>query len=390
MSVTVISDKCIGCRKCLKACSFSAIDMLEKKAIINDACTACMACISACPVDAIEMRNEKKGNINLADYKHVWVYVEQRDGKIEPVGIELIGEGRKIADLKNVELHAVVIGNDLDAIGNELSFYPLDKVLLLENPKLKDFSTLGYARALSDEANKRKPEIILIGATTLGRDLAPRVSARLQTGLTADCTKLEVDSVDGKLMQTRPAFGGNIMATIICPQHRPQMSTVRPGVMEKAVKGSNKNPIEKVAVTLHTSDEAVKIVKKMIAESSELPINEASIIVAAGRGAAKAEGIELLKKFAHSLGGVLGASRAVVDNGLVGHHLQVGQTGTTVRPKLYFACGISGAIQHVAGMNESECIVAINKDPDAPIFKYADYGIVGDIYDVIPQLMKEL
>lgn len=390
MSVTVISDKCIGCRKCLKACSFSAIDMVEKKAIINDACTACMACVSACPVDAIEMKAEKKSNINLADYKHVWVYVEQRDGKIEPVGIELIGEGRKIADLKKVELHAVVIGANLQSIGEELSHYPVDKVLLLENEKLSDYSTAGYATALASTATNRKPEIILIGATTLGRDLAPRVSARLQTGLTADCTRLEVDPADGKLMQTRPAFGGNIMATIVCPQHRPQMSTVRPGVMEKAIKGAKKNVVEKITVVLQPNDDAVKIIKKMIAESTEMPINEASIIVAAGRGAAKAEGIALLRKFAHSLGGVLGASRAVVDNGLVGHHLQVGQTGTTVRPKLYFACGISGAIQHVAGMNESECIVAINKDPDAPIFKYADYGIVGDIYDVIPQLMKDL
>lgn len=391
MSVCVLSDKCIGCRKCLKACSFDAIMMQDKKAVINDACTACMACISSCPVNAIEFKSEKKAAVNIADYKHVWVYVEQREGKIEAVGIELIGEGRKIADLKKVELHAIVIGSELQQIGAELSHYPVDKVLLLEHRNLKDFSTLGYARALSDEAIKRKPEIILIGATTLGRDLAPRVSARLQTGLTADCTKLEVDLTDGKLMQTRPAFGGNVMATIVCPNNRPQMSTVRPGVMEKAVKGeSKKNVVENVQVALHDQDHAIKLVKKILHDQTELPINEATIIVAAGRGAGKKEGIELLKSFATNLGGVLAGSRAVVDNGMLGHHLQVGQTGTTVRPKLYFACGISGAIQHVAGMNESECIIAINKDPDAPIFKYADYGIVGDIYEVIPQLMKDM
>ena len=391
MSVTVISDKCIGCRKCLKACSFSAIDMLEKKAIINDACTACMACISACPVDAIEMRNEKKGNINLADYKHVWVYVEQRDGKIEPVGIELIGEGRKIADLKKVELHAVVIGSELDAIGNELSFYPLDKVLLLENPKLKDFSTLGYARALSDEANKRKPEIILIVATTLGRDLAPRVSARLQTGLTADCTKLEVDLVDGKLMQTRPAFGGNIMATIICPDHRPQMSTVRPGVMLKLERNtSNTGDVIDFDADLNAQDLNVEVLEIVKEDHKKVNIEDAKVLVSAGRGIGSKENMSPLYDLADELKGEVSGSRAVIDNAWLDKDRQVGQTGKTVRPDLYFACGISGAIQHIAGMEESELIIAINKNPDAPIFEVADLGIVGDVAKVLPLLTEEL
>ncbi len=390
MGIKILEDKCIGCKLCLKACNFNSLEMCDKKAKVIDGCTACMACVSVCPVNAIEPLQGAQSSINIADYKGVWVYGEQRDGKLEPVTIELIGEGRKIANIKKVPLSVLVIGSEITGIADELAQYEVDSVLALDNEDLKDYSTQAYTTAISNLANERKPEIILIGATTLGRDLAPRISARLKTGLTADCTTLEVDPEDGKLKQTRPAFGGNIMATIVCPNHRPQMSTVRPGVMEKGVKTSKKANIENIAVKATPQDLLVKIIDKVIHESSEMPITEAPVLVAAGRGAGSKEGLEILQQLAHKMGGVIVGSRATVDEGLLPHSKQVGQTGTTVRPKLYIACGISGAIQHVAGMQDSEFIVAINKDPDAPIFKIADVGIVGDINDVIPNLLNQL
>lgn len=392
MAIRVITDKCIGCGICVKVCPFDAIDMIDKKATIKDNCTLCGQCVEACPVDAIVKDEEEvQSKINIDDYKGVWVFAEQRSGEVLNVSIELLGEGRKIADKRGVELSAVLLGKDLDENAEKLVKYGADKVLKVDHEKLENYTTDAYAKVISDLIEDKKPEIMLIGATTIGRDLGPRVSAKVATGLTADCTRLEIDEEDGKLLQTRPAFGGNLMATIVCPNNRPQMSTVRPGVMEKAKYNENAvGTIENIEVEFKDGDLKTEVLEIVKSEKETVALDEAPIIVAGGRGVQTIEGFELLEKLSEKLGGVVGASRAAVDEGWIEHSHQVGQTGTTVRPKLYIAAGISGAIQHLAGMQSSDCIVAINKNPDAPIFKVADYGIVGDLFEVIPELLEAL
>lgn len=325
------------------------------------------------------------------DYKDVWIFAEQREGKILNVSLELLGEGRKIANKLNVELTAVLLGNKLDKLSQELVNHGADRVLSVDDEFLKIYTTEAYTRVISELIEERKPEIVLIGSTAIGRDLAPRIAARVKTGLTADCTSLDIDEEDGNLLMTRPAFSGNLMATIICSSHRPQMSTVRPGVMGKAKFEPNSNgKIEKIGFELQEKDrntEVIDIIKKI---KSEVALEDAEIIVSGGRGLGNKGGFAVIKELADLLGGEVGSSRGAVDAGWIAQNHQVGQTGKTVRPKIYIACGISGAIQHLAGMNGSECIVAINKDKDAPILKVAHYGIVGDLYEVIPNLIKYL
>lgn len=330
-------------------------------------------------------------DIDLKSYNDVWVIGEQIDGKIHSVTIELLGEGRKLADALNKKLIAVVAGYDIEKEAQKLLNYGADGVYYIEHELLKDFSTDGYSISIADAIKNKKPEIVLIGATSIGRDIGPRIAAKIGTGLTADCTKLEIDADDGKLLQTRPAFGGNLMATIICPKNRPQMSTVRPGVMEKAkysdiVKGS----VEKIAPNITKDDIRVDIVEKLESSKKKVNLIDAKIIVSGGRGLKSPEKFELIRALAEKLGGEVGSSRACVDAGWIESFHQVGQTGTTVRPDLYIACGISGAIQHIAGMSESKYIVAINKDPNAPIFKVCDYGIVGDLNEVIPAIIESV
>lgn len=331
------------------------------------------------------------GNFDINQYKDIWVFAEQRDGRLTPVVIELLGEGRKLADVKGIKLNAILLGDDVSGLADELIAYGAETVYIAQSPLLKNFTTDAYTKVIVDAVNQIKPEIMLIGATHIGRDLAPRMASRLNTGLTADCTKLEIDEEDGKIKQTRPAFGGNIMATIICPDNRPQMSTVRPGVMDKALRDDERKG-DKVYldIDLKESDIRTKIIEIVKSAKDRVSLTDADIIVSGGRGLKTPDGFALIKELADKLGGVVGASRAAVDSGWIDHSHQVGQTGTTVKPKLYVACGISGAIQHLAGMKESDLIVAINKDADAPIFTVADYGIVGDLYEVIPAFIEEI
>jgi len=337
------------------------------------------------------MDYEEDCEMSLADYKGVWVFAEQREGVLQKVSLELLGEGRKIADKLGVKLTALLLGNNVANLANELVAYGADEVLVADHELLNNYTTDGYAKVICDLVRERKPEILFIGATYIGRDLGPRVAARLTTGLTADCTSIDVEEGTGNLMATRPAFGGNLMATIACPEHRPQMATVRPGVFAKLAKDEARTAtIENVKVDLKEDDIRTKVVEVVKEIKDVVDIGEAEFIVSGGRGVGKAEGFTLLKQLADVLGGTVAGSRAAVDNGWIDKHAQVGQTGQTVKPKVYIACGISGAIQHLTGMQDSDYIIAINKDENAPIMKIADLAIVGDLYKVVPELIAQL
>lgn len=330
-------------------------------------------------------------SVNLDEYRGVWVFAEQRDGKLMDVALELVGEGSRIAEQLETEVTAVLLGHNMKDQAEELIKNGADKVIYADHKLLEVYTTEAYTKTIDELITEYKPEILLVGATNIGRDLGPRVSARVHTGLTADCTRLEVDLEERRLLQTRPAFGGNLMATIICPDHRPQMSTVRPGVMEKLDRDENRTgEIIEYKVELKDSDIKAKVLEVVKEAKAQVDLTAADIIVSGGRGLGDAEGFKLLEDLANKLGGVVGSSRAAVDSGWIESSHQVGQTGKTVRPTLYIACGISGAIQHLAGMQESDLIVAINNDPDAPIFKIADYGIVGNVFEVLPELTEAL
>ena len=328
---------------------------------------------------------------NLDAYKDVWVFAEQRDGQLMKVVGELLGEGRRLADDLGQKLCAVLVGDNVSGLTDALSAFGADQIYLIEHPLLKIYTTDAYAKVVAELSQVKKPNIFLIGATAIGRDLGPRVAARIATGLTADCTGLEIHETERNLLQTRPAFGGNLMATIITPDHRPQMATVRPGVM-KALVTPKKEPaeVERFVPILAEDMILTKIVDVVKSAKEACDLSNAEIIVSGGRGLGGPEGFETIKTLADALGGAVGSSRACVDVGWADHSQQVGQTGQTVRPRLYIACGISGAIQHLAGMQTSDCIVAINKSPDAPIVKMADYSIIGDLYKVIPMLVEAL
>lgn len=388
MAVIVDGNKCIACGACVGSCPFGAIEM-DDVAVITDKCTECGACIESCPVEAISRTDQaEKEEVSLDAYKGVWVFAEQRDCKIMNIAFELLGEGKKLAETLGVELGAILIGDNVADQARELFAYGADVVYLVEDPALKNYRTESYTAVIENLIHTYKPEIVLIGATNIGRDLGPRVAGRIHTGLTADCTELSIDPETRLLMQTRPAFGGNIMATILCPNTRPQMSTVRPGVMKKAVPDTNCSG-KVVKVKYDTATLVRTVVKEVVREASRVVnLEEAQVIVSGGRGVGGPEGFKLLQELADELGGMLGASRGAVDAGWIPNNHQVGQTGKTVHPKIYIACGISGAIQHVAGMQNAHCIIAVNKNPNAPIFKVADYGIVGDLYQVIPLLIE--
>ena len=340
--------------------------------------------------------------MNLEEYKGVFVFAQQVDNKLNGIALELVGKGKDLAKDLGTEVTAVLIGSDVMGLTKELAEYGADRIIVVDDPELKEYRTEPYAHALAEVIKKYKPEIMLVGATAIGRDLGPRVSARIHTGLTADCTQLEIgdfpinpipgrEQLHNQLLMTRPAFGGNTIATIACPNFRPQMATVRPGVMQKAerVEGAQA-VIEEFNPGFVPNNKYVEILDIVKAVSDVEDIMDAKILVSGGRGVGSAENFKLLDDLAEALGGTVSCSRAVVDAGWKSKDLQVGQTGKTVRPHVYFAIGISGAIQHVAGMEESDLIIAINKDETAPIFDVADYGIVGDLNKIVPELTKQI
>ncbi len=328
--------------------------------------------------------------MNKEEYKGIFVFAEQREGEIKNVAFELIGKACELAEAVGEKVTALLLGENVSPLAQRLIEAGADKVLVVDSPELKNYMTEPYTQAVTHIVNIYKPEVLLIGASTIGRDLGPRVSARVKTGLTADCTGLAI-SDDRDLMMTRPAFGGNLMATIICKEHRPQISTVRPGVMRsRPVDKSRKGEIEKVEVPFDTSAFKVRLVRKEKKQKSLVDITEAKILVSGGRGVGSKDGFSKLQALASCIHAEVSSSRAMVDAGLMDHDRQVGQTGKTVRPDVYFACGISGAIQHLAGMEESDYIIAINKDKFAPIFNVADLGIVADLSKVIPLLTQKL
>ena len=340
--------------------------------------------------------------MNLEEYKGVFVFAQQVDNKLNGIALELVGKGKDLAKDLGTEVTAVLIGSDVMSLTKELAEYGADRIIVVDDPELKEYRTEPYAHALAEVIKKYKPEIMLVGATAIGRDLGPRVSARIHTGLTADCTQLEIgdfpinpipgrEQLHNQLLMTRPAFGGNTIATIACPNFRPQMATVRPGVMQKAerVEGAQA-VIEEFNPGFVPNNKYVEILDIVKAVSDVEDIMDAKILVSGGRGAGSAENFKLLDDLAEALGGTVSCSRAVVDAGWKSKDLQVGQTGKTVRPHVYFAIGISGAIQHLAGMEESDIIIAINKDETAPIFDVADYGIVGDLNKILPALTEKI
>lgn len=340
--------------------------------------------------------------MGLEEYKGVYVFAQQVDNELSAIAFELLGKAKDLAKDLDTEVAAVLIGSEVKGLADQLAEYGADKVIVVDDPELKEYRTEPYTHALASVINKYKPEIVLVGATAIGRDLGPRVSARVKTGLTADCTVLEIgdfplnpsatqEQKHNQLLMTRPAFGGNTIATIACPDNRPQMATVRPGVMQKIepIKGAKAN-VEEFNPGFTPDSKYVEILKVVKEAKATENIMDAKILVSGGRGVGSAENFQLLKDLAEVLGGTVSCSRAVVENGWLPVDLQVGQTGKTVRPSLYFAIGISGAIQHVAGMEESDIIIAINKDEDAPIFDVADYGLVGDLNKIVPALTAAL
>ncbi len=329
--------------------------------------------------------------MNLQDYQGVFVFAQQLDHKVSGVSFELLGRARGLADDLGTTVTAVLLGEGITTQADKLAAFGADRVIVVDHPALKDYMTEPYAHALAEVIKKYKPEIFLFGATAIGRDLAPRLSARVHTGLTADCTKLEIDPENKNLRMTRPAFGGNIMATILCTEHRPQMATVRPGVMQKIAPRADVNAnVETFAPGFVKNNKYVEILETVKKVSNKIDIQEAKILVSGGRGVGCPENFSELKDLADALGAEVSSSRACVDAGWTEKDMQVGQTGKTVRPQVYFALGISGAIQHLAGMEESEIIVAINKDETAPIFDVADYGIVGDLHQIVPILAQKI
>ena len=390
MGIRIDPDKCTGCGDCQPYCPFDLIEIVDEKARIKDGCNLCGACQEICDYDAILIEAVPETAAISDSHRGIWVFAEQRDGELKSVDYELLAKGRELADTLKTELCAICFGHNISEV-ERLIAYGADKVYLVDDPALANHQEDLYTGQLVRLVQEHKPEIVIAGATSLGRSFIPRVAAVLKTGLTADCTELEIDTESRLLRQTRPTFGGNVMATIICQVRRPQMATVRPRVFKKNTPDtSRKGQLIKVDFNKEGITSRTRLLNFVEDLTERVKLEDADIIVSGGRGLGKAENFQLLEELAAVMGAAVGSSRPPVDEGWIPYSHQVGQTGKTVCPRLYIACGVSGAVQHLAGMQTSDTIVAINNDPDAPIFEVATYGIVGDLFKVVPMLIANL
>jgi electron transfer flavoprotein alpha subunit len=397
MSVVVHEEKCKGCKLCVAACPYAAISIQEKKAVLSTTCINCGACIDSCEFDAITFEgSQERIRMDVASFKGIYVFIERDNQAASKVSLELLGKAQGLANEFskrgiNQSVTAILIGHELGNIADELIYYGADHVIIVKDEPFRMYRTDIYTKAIVQIASEKKPEILLFGATPQGRDLAPRVANRLRTGLTADCTALEICPDEGILLQTRPAFGGNIMATIVCPDNRPQMATVRPGVMKKHPRDPEKTGTKEVmAVDLDEKDFIIRILDIIRSTKKHGKLEDAKIIVAGGHGVNSQQGFKILEDLSAELGAEVGASRAAVDAGWIGQDHQIGQTGKTVQPDLYIACGISGSIQHLAGMSQSRYVISINTDRKAPIVAASDVTFIGDLFQVVPMLTDKI
>ena len=392
MPLIIDKNKCVGCEACISSCPFSALTIKENVAVVDETtCTLCGACVKTCSFEAIAIERKEKAAADLSVYKNIWVFIEQKNSVIQGVSYELLGKAKELAAVRKQEVWGIVLGSDVKKLTNEIIARGADKVIVVDDEKLKYFEDGRYSKVFARLCEKYKPEVVLCGATTIGRALIPRVAVLLETGLTADCTELHIDTEKGLLVQTRPAFGGNIMARIMCPNNRPQMATVRHKVFPESQPDSNRKGevINEPMIDSDNFDRAnvLEVIRNL---TETVNIADANIIVSGGRGMKGPENFKLLHELAKCIGGAVGSSRAAVDEGWIPYSHQVGQTGKTVNPTVYIACGISGQIQHLVGMQSADVIIAINKDPEAPIMKVANYAICGDLFEIVPEIIKQL
>ena len=390
MTIWIEADLCNGCKRCVKACPYEGVEIRDEKAHILERCTSCGACIETCKQKAILTDAKPREIPDFSDRKGVWVFAEQRGGVLQQISLELLGKAQELAEALGQDVSAVLLGKDVESLADTLTRHGADHVCLVEDDCLEQYRPISYTTAIEQLIRRHKPNILLMGATHIGRDLAPRVSRRVGVGLTADCTELSIDPEEKILLQTRPAFGGNIMATIANRYSRPQMATVRPGVMERKEQPENNGDVIRESISI-SEDEIGTRVLEIVREAKKTgDLGKAKIIVAGGRGVGDGEGFKILEKLADILGGEVAGTRVAVEEDWIPADRQVGQTGQSVRPELYIACGISGAIQHRAGIVNARYIVAINRDPRAPIFQVADWGIVGDLQELVPEMIRQL
>jgi len=394
MAIKILHEKCTLCKLCIEECLFDAMEIKDGKIEINEKCTLCKLCVKVCPEEALVFEEkEVKSKTDFNQYKGIWFFAEQKNGKLAGVSFELLSASLELKEKLGEEISAVLLGNNAESLAHQLIERGTEKIYLVEDEKLEEFQQESYTAALTYLINKYKPGIVIASATMVGRSFIPSVAARIKTGLTADCTGLDIDPENKLLLQTRPAFGGNLMAKIICKVHRPQMATIRPKIFDEAPITDGKNNgeiIKEMFSSLSVSNNKNLTLLKKEKIENVVDLQEAEVIVSGGRGLSEEKNFALIRELAELLGAAVGASRATVDAGWIPYPHQVGQTGKTVKPKIYIACGITGAIQHLAGMQTSDYIIAINKDPEAPIFKVANVGIVGDLFQIIPLLIKKL
>jgi caffeyl-CoA reductase-Etf complex subunit CarE len=390
MTIWIKEELCDGCQRCIKACPYSAIEIEDGIAHILETCTSCGSCIEVCKKEAVQSDAKPKTIPDFSDRKGVWVFAEQNAGELTRVSQELLGKARELARDLDQNVSALLLGHNVAGLADTLIKYGADTVFLADHEALEIYTTSAYTDVVENLIKEHNPDILLIGATHVGRDLAPRLARRVGSGLTADCTELRIDPDTKILLQTRPAFGGNVMATIVNRFSRPQMATVRPGVMEIVSTPDNNGRVITCDYSLSPKNISTKILEIVQEKKPKTDIINAEVIVAGGRGVDGEHGFKMLAELADLLGGQVAGTRIAVEQGFVPPANQVGQTGKTVRPGIYIACGISGAVQHSAGMSNSKYIIAVNNDPTARIFEIADWGIVGDLHEIVPEIISQL